>query len=77
MIKDCALEAVVQYLTLTSNFSGRLKQYFSGIGAFLCHRFYCFLSQLCEPFSDVLLGPFEAIAWRFKHAMPKFPLTST
>ena len=51
---------LVQYLTLTSNFSGRLKQYcllFSGIGALLallCHRFYCFHSQLCEPFSEVL-----------------------
>ena len=42
--------AVVQYLTWTSNFCGRLKQYcllFSGIGAFLCHRFYYFHSQLC------------------------------
>ena len=52
---------LVQYLTLTSNFSGRLKQYcllFSGIGALLallCHLFYCFHSQLCEPFSEVLL----------------------
>ena len=52
---------LVQYLTWTSNFSGRLKQYcllFSGIGALLallCHRFYCFHSQLCEPFSEVLL----------------------
>ena len=25
----------------------------------------------------MLLGPFEAIAWWFKHAMPKFPLQAS
>jgi len=52
--------AVARYLTWTSNFSGRLKQYclmFSGIRTLLCHRFYCFHSQLCEPFSEMLLDP--------------------
>ena len=57
------ISAVVQY---TSNFSGWLKQYFllfSGIGALLCHRFYCFHSQLCEPFSEVPLDPRSERRW--------------
>ena len=38
-----------------ANFWVVLKQYcflFSGIGALLCDRFYCFDSQLCEPISS-------------------------
>ena len=57
------ISAVVQY---TSNFSGWLKQYFllfSGIGALFCHRFYCFHSQLCEPFSEVPLDPISEGRW--------------
>ena len=64
-IVNCGQFSRDQYLTLTSNFSGLTKTILPFVfrdGALLCHHFYCFLSQLCEPFSEVLLDCLKGLS---------------
>ena len=54
------LTQVVQYLTRTSNLSGRLKQcclFCWGLGLLFVWLSYFFYRQLCESFSEVLFDP--------------------
>ena len=59
-ISQSFVPQVVQYLTRISNLSGHLQQNCLlcwGLGLLFVWFSYCFHSQLCKPFSEVLFDP--------------------